>query len=44
MNVVSKDHEELLQARLYILNNTDGEIPYLSIHKDIAKENNQRQS
>jgi len=31
VNVVTKDRGELLQAYLYILNNTDEVIPYLSI-------------
>jgi len=42
--VVNKDREELLQAHLYILNNTDDVIPYLSTHTTIVKENNPRQS
>jgi len=44
MNVVSKDHEELLQAHIYILNNTYKVIPYLFVHKAIVKENNPSQS
>jgi len=43
VNVVNKDREELLQARLYTLNNTNGVIPYLSAHKDFVKDNNPRQ-
>jgi len=44
VSVISKDHEKLLQAHLYILNNTNEVIPYLSAHKAIVKENNPRQS
>ena len=44
VNVVSKDHEELLQAHLYILNNTNEVMPYTSAHKLIVKVNNPRQS
>jgi len=43
VSVVSKDREELLQAHLYILNNTDEVMPYLFAHKVIVKENNPRQ-
>jgi len=42
--VVSKDCKELLQAYLYILNNTYEVMSYLSTHKVIVKENNLRQS
>ena len=42
--MVSKDHEELLQAHIYILNNTYKVIPYLFVHKAIVKENNPSQS
>ena len=42
--MVSKDREELLQAHLYILNNIDEVMFYLSAHKVIVKENNPRQS
>jgi len=37
VNVVTKDHEELLQENLYVLNNTDKVIPYLSAHKANVK-------
>jgi len=43
VNLVRKDREDLLQAHLYILNNTNEVIPYLSAHKAIVKENNPRQ-
>jgi len=43
MNVVNKYRKELLQAYLYILNNTDEVIPHLSAHKVIMKENNPSQ-
>jgi len=44
VSVVSKDREEFMQAYLYILNNTNEVMPYLSAHKVIVKENNPRQS
>jgi len=47
LSVVSKDRKdrkELMQAHLYILNNADEVMPYLSAHKVIVKENNLRQS
>ena len=44
VSVVIKDREELMQADLYILNNTNEVMPYLSAHKVIMKENNPRQS
>ncbi|XP_027364391.1 uncharacterized protein LOC113871494 [Abrus precatorius] len=34
--------EEVLQAHLYILNNTDEVLPYLNAHKDLVKTNNPR--
>ena len=40
----SKSREEVLQAHLYILNNTDEVLPYLDTHKDIVKYKNPRQS
>ena len=43
VGVVSKDREKLMQAHLYISNNTDEVMPYLSTHKVILKENNPRQ-
>jgi len=43
VNVVTKDRVELLQAHLYILNNTDEVIPYLSAHKAIVKKQHPRQ-
>jgi len=42
VSVVSKYCEELLQAHLYILNNTNEVMPYLSVHKVIVKKNNPR--
>jgi len=42
--VVRKSRSEVLQAHLYILNNTDEVIPYIDAHKAIMKENNPRQS
>jgi len=42
--MISKDHEQLLQAHLYILNNTDEVMSYLSTHKVIVKDNNPRPS
>jgi len=44
VSMVSKDLKELLQAHLYILNNTNEVMSYLSAHKMIVKENNPRQS
>jgi len=44
VSVVTKNREELMQAQLYILNNTNEVMPYLSAHKVIMKENNPRQS
>jgi len=43
VSVVSKYREEFMQAHLYILNNTNEVMPYLSAHKVIVKENNPRQ-
>ena len=43
MTIVSKSRLEVLQAHLYILNNTNGVIPYIEAHKAIVKENNPRQ-
>ena len=42
VNVVTKDREELLQAHMYILNNTNEVIPYLNTYEAIMKENNVR--
>ena len=42
VNAVTKDREELLQAHLYILNNTDEVIPFLEAHKAIVKNKNPR--
>jgi len=42
--VVSKDREELLQAHLHILNNTNEVMSYLSAPKVIMKEIKPRQS
>jgi len=41
--VVTKSRSEVLQAHLYILNNTDEVIPYIDAHKAIVKANNPRQ-
>ena len=43
VHIVSKSRAEVLQAHLYILNNTDEVIPYLSAHKALVKEQNPRQ-
>jgi len=43
VNIVSKSRLEVLQAHLYILNNTDEVIPYIEAHKAIVKANNLRQ-
>ena len=42
INVKSIGRAEVLQAHLYILNNTDEVLPYLSSHKNMLKENNPR--
>nr|XP_004492006.1 uncharacterized protein LOC101504571 [Cicer arietinum] len=39
LKLKSMGREEVLQAHLYILNNTDEVQPYLSTHKSIVKEN-----
>ena len=44
MNVGTKDRAELMQAHLYIFNNTDEGIPYLFAHKAIIKKQHLRQS
>ena len=41
--MVSKSRLEVLQAHLYILNNTYDVIPYIDAYKVIVKENNPRQ-
>jgi len=43
VHVVSKSQSKVLQAHLYILNNTDEVIPYIDAHKVIVKANNPRQ-
>ena len=43
VHVISKSREEVMQAHLYILNNTDEVLPYLDTHKDIVKYKNPRQ-
>jgi len=43
VHVIRKSREEVLQAHLYILNNTDEVLPYLDTHKDIVKYKNPRQ-
>ena len=43
VHVVRKSRSEVLQAHLYILNNTDEVIHYIDVHKDIVKPNNPRQ-
>ena len=40
--VVTMCRDEVLQAHLYILNNSEEVIPYLSAHKEIVKRNNPR--
>jgi len=37
VHVISKSREQILQAHLYILNNTNEVLPYLDTHKDIVK-------
>jgi len=44
VNIVSKSRSEVLQAHLYILNNTNDVIPYIEAHKAIVKANNLRQA
>jgi len=44
VHVISKSREEVLQAHLYILINTDEVLSYLDTHKDIVKYKNPRQS
>jgi len=44
VNVVTKDHAELMQAHMYILNNTNEVIPYLNAHKAIVNKQHPRQS
>ena len=44
VNIVSKSRSEVLQAHLYILNNTDEVVPYIEAHKAIVKANNPRQA
>jgi len=44
VNIVSKSRSEVLQAHLYILNNTYEVIPYIEAYKAIVKENNPRQT
>jgi len=44
VNIVSKSQSEVLQAHLYILNNTDEVIPYIKAHKVIVKANNPREA
>jgi hypothetical protein len=39
LKLKSKGRVEVLQAQLYILNNTDEVQPYISTHKNIVKEN-----
>jgi len=43
VHVVSKSRSKVLQAHLYILNNTYEVIPYTNAHKAIVKANNPRQ-
>jgi len=43
VKIINKSHEEVLQAYLYILNNTYEVTPYLSTHKAITKDENSRQ-
>jgi len=44
VHVENKSRKEVKQAHLYILNNTNEVIPYLTKHKDIVKGKNPRQS
>ncbi|PNY02971.1 hypothetical protein L195_g026293 [Trifolium pratense] len=44
LKLKSKGRAEVLQAQLYILNNTDEVMPYLSAHKAIVKGKNSRVS
>ncbi|KAG2371826.1 uncharacterized protein HKW66_Vig0239470 [Vigna angularis] len=44
VNVVTKSREELMQAHLYILNNTDEVIPFLEAHKVVVRDKYPRQS
>jgi len=44
VNIVSKSRSEVLQAHLYISNNTDEVIPYIDAYKAIVKANNPRQA
>jgi len=44
VNIVSKSQSKVLQAHLYILNNTDEVIPYIEAHKAIVTETNPRQA
>ena len=41
--MIRKSKEEVLQAHLYIPNNTDEVLPYLVAHNDIVKEKNPMQ-
>jgi len=43
VNIVSKSRIEVLQAHLYILNNTYEVIPYIEAHKAIVKAKNPSQ-
>jgi len=40
VHIVSKSQSKVLQAHLYILNNTNEVIPYIDAHKVIVKANN----
>ena len=42
--MVTKVREDVLQADLYILNNIDEVLPYITSHKDIVRRNNPKQS
>jgi len=44
VNIVSKSRSEVLQAHLYILNNTNEVIPNIKAHIAIVKANNLRQA
>ena len=44
VHIVSKSRSKVLQAHLYILNNTNEVIPYIEAHKAIVKANNPRQA
>jgi len=40
VKIVRKDQQQVLQAHLYILNNTDDALPYIHEHKMLSKTMN----